>query len=243
MPCIVLLCEVPASHSPLAAQLTPEWLAACAAALETQLTRDVAPVWPWAEGARVRVGSGPDDLGPQEIPARILATLPDAPGAIAYHDDDSGAPDVFLGLDDCETLADVSSALSHEFCEMSADPNCDQWVTVPSGTALPDGITAGQQIAMEVCDPLQDRVTMIGDVTLSDWCLPAYFGLGATPDGPTSFTGQALAPFGRTFGGYQLARNADGSGEAQVAGSMTAARQKRAKMVGSRPERRMRRGR
>lgn len=230
MICLVLLNEVDPSHSPLAAQLTPEWLTACAVALQTQLVRDVGPVWPYGQGAIVRVGSGPDDVGQAEVPARILASLPDAPGAIAYHDDAGGYPDVFLGLDTCSLLTEVSSALSHEACEMSADPNCDQWVTVPSGIALPDGLTAGQQIALEVCDPLQDRVYTIGDVTLSDFCLPAYFALGPTPDGPTSFTGQPLAQFGRTFGGYQLVRNADGSGEAQVMGAMPEYRRKRTRV-------------
>ena len=237
--CVVLLLEVPAAHSPIAAQLTPEWLREAAVSLQAQLQWDVAPVWPYAKDATVRVGSGPDDLGPGEIPARILATLPEAPGAIAYHDVDSDAPDVFLGLDDCQTPDDVTSALSHEFCETSADPDCNLWVTVPDGIPLPDGLVAGQQIAQENADPLQDRSYPINGFAMSDFCYPAYFG---TAPGPTSYGeakgGPRLEPFDHTPLGYLLVRNGDGRGETQLTGKMHAARQKRARMVGSRPSRR-----
>lgn len=235
MPCFVLLDEVAADHSTLSAQMTTAWLGACAAALQTQLVRDVAPYWPYAMGAVVRVGSGPDDVGKQEIPCRILATLPDAPGDIAYHDDADGCPDVFLGLDTCPSLDDVSNALSHETCETCADPNCDQWVTLPSGVVVPFA-----QIALEVSDPLQDRSYKIDSISVSDFCLPAYFGFA---QGPTSYgelhdLWARLEPFARSAGGYQLVRNADGTGETQQWGMMTMARQAKARMVGSRPNRR-----
>src|ERR1700678_954997 len=121
----VILNEVDPAHSALASQLAPQWLAKCAAALQLQLCQDVAPYWPYGANAVVRVGSGLDDLGATEIPVRILANLPEAPGAIAYHDDTNGAPDAFLGLDTCSALGDVSEALSHELCETCGDPNCD----------------------------------------------------------------------------------------------------------------------
>lgn len=236
MLCIVLLNEVPSDYSDLAAQLTPDWLASVAASLQTQLRRDIAGYWPYAEGGVVRVGSGPTDLGSAETPARILAELADAPGAVAYHDDENGNPDEFLGLDTCPTLDEVPMALSHEGAEICGDPNCDQWVMVPSGIVLPSGLVAGMQIAREVSDPLQDRSYVIDGIPVSDFVLPPYFDVTLT--GPTSY-GETiglprLEPFQRTAGGYQLARNGDGSGETQVFGMLPPHKQKH-------PSRRIRR--
>ena len=239
MLCVVLLNEVPADHSDLAAQLTADWLARAAAALQTQLQRDVAPMWPYAKDAVVRVGAGPSDLGATETPCRVMTTL-DVPDAIAYHDDANGYPDEFLGLDTCNGLPDVTSAISHENDEVSGDPNCDQWVTIPSGLVLPQGLVAGMQIAFEVSDPLQDRSYEIDGISVSDFVYPAYFD--PTLSGPTSYGeaqgGLRLEPFARTSGGYQIARQGDGSGETQFFGYMPEHKKKRARHHRSRQFRR-----
>lgn len=239
MLCVVLLNEVDPSHSPLAAQLTADWLARAAAALQTQLQRDVAPVWPYAQGAVVRVGSGPSDLGAMETPMRITPTL-DVPDAVAYHDDANGYPDEFLGLDTCNALADVTSAIGHENDEVCGDPNCDQWVAVPSGLVLPQGLVAGMQIAKETSDPLQDRSYEIDGIPVSDFVYPAYFDVSIS--GPTSYGeaqgGPRLEPFARTSGGYQIARQGDGSGETQFFGYMPEHKKKRARHHRSRQFRR-----
>jgi len=247
MLCVVLLNGVPADHSPLAAQLTPDWLARAAAGLQKQLREHVAPAWPYAQGAVVRVGANADDVADSETPCFIVADLDD-PGAEAYHDDEgNGQPDEYMGLDTMSTLDDLTGALSHENDEVCADPECDQWVTVPTGIDLPRGLTPGMQIAKEPCDPLQDRSYPIdlGDggapIMVSDFVLPAYFDLSIT--GPTSYGEAAcgytrLAPFDRTSGGYQLARNADGSGETQVFGYMPPAKRMKGKHRSSRIYRR-----
>jgi hypothetical protein len=239
MLCVVLLNETPADHSPLAALMTSPWLAGAAADLQKQLQRDVARFWPYAQDGVVRPGSGPSDVGATECPARIIPVL-DVQGAIAYHDDANGYPDVFLGSDTCSTLDDVTSALSHENTEICGDPNCDQWVTVPSGIALPQGLVAGMQIAQETDDPLQDRTYRIGNTLVADFVLPAYFDLSIS--GPTSLGellgGPRLEPFNRTPGGYQLVRNADGSGETQAFGFMSEHRKMKARASGSRQRRR-----
>ena len=227
MICIVLLNECDPSHSPLAAQLTAGWLSAAAADLQAQLRNDVAPHWPAAADAVVRVGAGKDDVGATEIPFRIVATLPDAPDAIAYHDVAGGFPDAFLGLDTCSTLDDVSAALSHETIEIVGDPTCDAWMP----------LAGGKQIALELCDPVQERSYVgAGGTKLSDFVLPAFFDPSAA--GPRAFLSPDVAADAIAPGGYEIQRNADGTGETQVFGHVPAARLARARHPSSRWHRR-----
>lgn len=247
MLCVVLLNEVPADHSPLAAQLTPDWLARAAAGLQKQLREHVAPAWPYAQGAVVRVDTDPNNVGDAETPCLIVATLDD-PDTEAFHaNENDGQPDEYMGLDTVSTVNEVTGAIGHENAEVCGDPECDQWVTVPDGIDLPNGLTPNAQIAREICDPLQDRTYPIdlGDggppIIVPDFVLPAYFDLSLS--GPTSYCETALgapriAPFGRTSGGYQLARNADGSGETQVFGYMPPHRRMKARHPSSRTYRR-----
>ena len=238
--CIVLIAQLDNDTSPLAAEITPEFLTRSAAAFQIQLNRDVAPAWPYAVGAVVRAGSGPNDVGTGETPATVVPTLDNAPGAVAYHDDETpdGQPDEFLALDQCGGPNDVTLAQSHENNEVCSDPECNVWATVPAGLpSYPSGVSAGMQIALENADPVQDRTYPVdpGDggppVMCSDFCLPAYFDVAAT--GPTT-QGEALGllpridPFQRSPGGYQIARNADGSGETQVFGTSVKADRLRA---------------
>lgn len=248
MLCVVLLNEVPADHSDLAAQITPDWLARAAAGLQKQLREHVAPAWPYAQDAVVRVGSGAADVGDAETPCFIVANLDD-PGAVAEHSDQAdGQPDEYMGIDTVATLDDITGAISHENGEVSGDPGCDQWVTVPDGIDLPSGLLkTGMQIAHEVSDPIQDRTYTIdlGDggspIVVADFVLPPYFDL--TLSGPTSYGEAAcgyarIAPFGRTSGGYQLARNSDGTGETQVFGYMPPHKRMKAKHPSARTYRR-----
>lgn len=219
---LALLNLTPPDHSPLAAQMTAAWLTRAATALTMQLSQHVAPHWPGAVGASVRVATLAG-LEPGESPFQFVPSLPDQPGDIAFHYDANGLPDAFEAIDTCATLDDVSCAAGHEGCEIPGDPNCDQWVTRSDG----------RQQAVEVCDPVQARRYGIdlGDgeapVQVSDFVLPTYFSDHGT--GPTTYLeliGQAprVEPFAIAQGGYALVRNGDGSGETEVFGTMTPAR-------------------
>lgn len=242
MLCVAILNEVDPSHSPLAAQITAGWLTRAAAAFQLQLREHVAPYYSYAAGAVVRVCSEPSDLGDAEDPLRIIASDPSAPGAEAYHSFDGGHPDEFLMTDTVNTLDDVSGAAAHENAETSGDATCDKYVTVPSGITLPTGLVAGMQIALEVSDPLQDRLYPIdlGDsqppIMVADFVLPPYFDVSLS--GPTSYGetrgGPRLAPFDRTSGGYQIARQGDGSGETQIFGCVPGHKLSRARHPHSR---------
>ena len=220
MTCVVLIME--ATSSPLVSQVTPAWLARCASACTTQLTRDVAPVYGGAYG--VRVGSGSSDVQPGEMVFAIVDALPDAPGAIAYHDTSGGdVPVAFLALSTCSTLDDVSTAISHELCETAGDASCDLWAD--------DG--QGHEWARELCDAVESNSYGIdlGDgqapIKVSDFLLPGFFG--ANDPGPYCFlqanpsagTAQGIpsAPFATASGGYQVQRTS-GGGETQVQGKI-----------------------
>src|SRR5579875_1488200 len=225
--CFVLIAESGLT-GPLAVQLTPQWLGRCATAINTQLQRDVSGPWPLATRAFVRVASGPTDIGPGEIAFAILPSLPNAPGAVAYHDVDGNAvPTAFLGLDTCNTLDDVSIAISHEIIETVGDPECDLWVD--------DG--QGNEWAAELCDAVESNNYTIdlGDgqspIRVSDFLLPNFFApnapapynfLSAIPSGRVtspSVTGSPSAPFATASGGYQIKRSS-GGGETQVTGTI-----------------------
>jgi hypothetical protein len=156
----------------------------------------------------------------------IVDALPDAPGAIAYHDTaGNDVPVAFLALSTCNTLDDVSTAISHELCETAGDASCDLWVDDGNGT----------EWARELCDAvesnsygidLQDGITPI---QVSDFVLPAFFG--PRDPGPYCYT-QALSlpakgypqgPFQTAVGGYQIKRDA-GQNVSQVQGIMSARR-------------------
>jgi hypothetical protein len=191
------------------AALTPELLAQIAAALDVQLNRDLAPHW----GGWYRVRAATPDAPPAagEVVALITDDLPDAPGAVAYHDW-TGQPNIYIGRNLCSSLIDgelsVSQGLSHELCEESGDVACNIWADDGTGT----------EWAHELCDAVEGGWYKIGDVAVSDFVLPSFFAPGALP--PYSYlqahdgTGPS-APFLTAAGGYQIKR-ASGTGETQV---------------------------
>ena len=199
-----------AKTSPLAAQITPDVLGKMAAAITIQLNRDFAPHW--GGSYMVRVGSGPTDLIKGEVAFAILDALPDAPGAIAYHDVDGNAiPVAFLSLSTCNTLADVSMAISHECIETGTDPGCNLWAD--------DG--AGTEWAYEGCDAVESSSYQIDEIVVSDFVLPQFFVKNG--QGPYSFMNTAPAPFTCGAGGYQIKR-VSGTGESQVTGDLSSKR-------------------
>lgn len=185
-----------------------------AEACQIYLDRDVATYWGGAY--RVRAASGPSDIVAGEIACAILDSLPNAPGAVAYHDV-AGAevPVVFLARDACNAILSgsdsISSALSHELAETAGDAACNLWID--------DG--QGSEWAHELCDAVQDWGYRINGVAVSDFVLPAFFAPGSV--GPWNFGaliagGNKLTAALQTApGGYQIKRSA-GSGETQVTG-------------------------
>lgn len=193
-------------------------LEAIATALEVQLNRDVAPVY--GGNFRVRAASPANPPAPGEDPAAIVNDLPDAPGAVAYHDW-VGQVRIYAARNMCATLTDgpasLSSALSHELIETVGDEGCNMWVD--------DNV--GHEYAHELCDAVESTsyTVAVGGllVAVSDFLLPSFFLSGSSA--PYSFmqsatgsmVGGPVAPFLTAPGGYQVMRSS-GVGETQITG-------------------------
>lgn len=222
--CVILM---GATTSPLVGQVTDTWLARVAAACNTQQIRDVSPEYGNSIG--VRVGAGTQDVQPGEMVFSIVDSLPDAPGAIAYHDTaGNDVPVAFLALSTCSSLDDVSVAISHEVCETAGDASCDLWVD--------DG--NGSEWARELCDAVESNSYPIDlkdefpAIAVSDFVLPGFFGphdvgpysyMQRTPSPAVNTVGFPPGPFQTAHGGYQIRRD-NGSNITQVQGNMRPAK-------------------
>jgi hypothetical protein len=220
------------SASPLTPEVTPQWLDDCAGACMVQLNRDVAAEWGGAYS--VRRGTA-QDVAPGEIVLSIVDSLPNDPNAIAYHDVNGQAvPVAFLGLQTCSTLADASTAISHELCETAVDPECNTWSD--------DG--GGQEFAQEACDAVESFSYDIGGIRVSDFVLRAFFA--PSSGGPYHYLGSTgsadlARPYATARGGYQITR-ASGGTVTQVQGEMRPMRKAHAVHWSSRTFRRRARG-
>ncbi len=199
------------SASPLSAQVTPAWLAAVAAACTVQLNRDVSPNW--GGEYSVRAGSA-TEIAPGEVVFALVDTLPDAPGAVAYHDvDGNAAPVAYLALTACSTLDDVSTAISHELCETAGDAGCNLWADAGDGS----------EYARELCDAVESNSYGISGIKVSDFLLPGFFVANAhAPYSYVESVGGPAAvssPFQTASGGYQIKRDASGQ-TTQVTGTL-----------------------
>lgn len=133
--------------------------------------------------------------------ARVLTIRPeiDAPGALGYHDYNSGA--IFAEVK--WTGPDTSITVSHEICEELVDPTCDLWAP----------LDADHEQALEACDRVegdsyQQDATVAGEtrsVALSNYLLPSAFD----PAGRAPFDrlGKLASRGGMTAGGYVIVRD------------------------------------
>jgi hypothetical protein len=208
--------------------------AAIVAALQTQITRDVYPVW----GKNAKLTLLPAGQNPPSG-SWVLAFLDDADqaNALGYHDvTPDGLPlgKIFVKT----TLADgakVSVCASHEQIELLIDP----WINL---TAEFDDQTGNpvRFYAYEACDACEDdsQGYDINGITVSDFVYPGYFeGLqaGVQLDHMKLIT----KPFQILSGGYMGVVDVKSGGWTQIFndGDHRAALKSRAP-VGSRRERR-----
>jgi hypothetical protein len=227
-----------ATQSPLASQLDSVLLGRIAVALEVQLNSHVSPEW--GGNYTVRVSDG-KDLQAEEIPFFIVDNLPDAPGAIAYHDNNSIAnAECYIALSMCNNIDDVTTGISHECCETAGDPDCNEWCA--------DG--NGNYFARELCDAVESTKYPIdlGDegpqIMVSDFVLQSFFSIGG--QAPYSYVAAhglgsgPSVPFGTAPGGYQVTFQFQGNTK-QIWGKRAhSAHAIRMKHWGSRSNRRLR---
>lgn len=209
--------------------ISPAVLAAVASALMVQLNRDVATYW----GGNYVVSSeliATTPLAPGEIACLLVDSLPNAPGAVAYHDvNGDEVPIVLLARTQCNSLttgsSSVSMGLSHELLEAAGDPYVNAW--------RDDG--HGREYAQELCDAVQEQGYTIDGITVSNFVFPPFFAPGSA--GPFDMLGTVTQALQTTGGAYQLVRTA-GGGETQVTGKVGDHRMARKRHFSSRTFRR-----
>jgi hypothetical protein len=147
----------------------PGLLAALASALQTQVDRDLLPVWGiGASIAPIRRGGGP----PRSAWS-IRMVDPDVTAG-GEHLDVRGAPFAVVGVDEGWT-----ATASHELLEMLGDPWRRRFLTAPS--IEPAAAARPVHYLVEIADPCEPVSYMINGVQVSDFVTPAYYGGGRGP--------------------------------------------------------------
>lgn len=135
---------------------------------------------------------------------QLVDALPEAPGALGYHDVDAeGRPYSKIGVNiSLDNGSDwltgpysVVSVIGHEALETVGDPLCNRWVD----------IDAHSETAQEMCDAVEATGYKHNGADLTNFLLPAWFN----PFGkhPFDYLGQLSAPFTMTGGGYMIVRS------------------------------------
>jgi hypothetical protein len=165
-------------------------LAATAAALQKQVTRDFGPIWGVAAnmGAYARLEDVPLDYWPI-----IVSEDVDRPEAAGYHEDELGQPRAFVLPED-----DWTVTASHEMLEMLADPWGRHLVAGP----WPDRGTHRVKFLVEVCDPCSNKKYKVNGIKVSDFYTPHFFDPEETSGVRYSYTGAITAPRKVLEGGY-----------------------------------------
>lgn len=184
-------------------------------ALQTQISRDLAPFW-GVDAVLSACAAG--QMPAAEAWPVYLRDHSDISGDLGYHDDDSGRPAAqIFAADDRDYGALVPVTLSHELVEMLGDPSASRMA--------PDG-----RHIIELCDPVEadaDGYDIPGrdgkPVRVSNFVLPAWFGLpNPGEDRRVDFRGLLAQPYQLRPGGYieywdghqwtqRRARHADGT--------------------------------
>jgi hypothetical protein len=179
------------NHSSL---LGADDVARCAAALQTQVSRDFAPTW--GIDARLRVADEPQDDD------ELLALLDDAAQADALGCQTRAAgerPCGFVLVRPCLDAGEPwEAAASHELLELLADPLL---------YLAAEGVHQGRPalFALEVCDPVANDGYEIAGVAVANFVLPTWFvSRPLADDTLVDFLGRISDPFTLAPGGQAL---------------------------------------
>lgn len=167
-------------------------------AMQTQVSRDFAPLW-GIDATLTYVPKGhPAPAGDWQL---ALLDNSDQAGALGYHDlTAAGQPlgKIFAKTDQENNLSWTVTA-SHELLEMMVDPFINLTVFSQSGN------TSGRLYAYEVCDACEDDSFgyKIGNILVSDFVLPAWFESWRQPNSTKfDFGNHIHEPFALLSGGY-----------------------------------------
>lgn len=175
--------------------ITHEELERVVAAIQTQVTRDFAPVWD--VDARLLVHERIEDV-PTGMWSITIADDIGVEGRLAYQtEDDSGRPYGMVLFS--ETW---SHSVSHICLEILASPHSDRFVQGPS----PKPRQGEVQFSVQTCDPCGalELGYEIDGVGVSDFCTPAFYDPASPPGTKLDHTGALTAPLRVAELGYLM---------------------------------------
>lgn len=165
-------------------------LADIVAGLQEQLSNEFLAAWGLT--ATLRIGQP----APGEWWLAIIANA-DVANALGYHDvTPEGLPlaKVFTEVA-AQAGVPISGVMSHELCEMIADPEANLYASNQDGSKL---------VAYESADPVEnDSYKSSNGTTLSNFVTPAWFESFRT-SGVFDFLKRLSAPLTMTAGGYEI---------------------------------------
>ncbi len=204
-------------------------------ALQTQVSRDFAPVWGidadllfFKKGVKI----------PVDYWQLIVLNNSDQAGALGYHDvTKSGMPlgKVFAKTD-LENNTSWTITMSHELLEMLGDPDINLTVFVQN-----EKNTGGKLYAYENCDACEDDSLgyKINGILVSDFVFPSYFESFSKAGTQFDFCKHIKKPFEILKGGYLSVFDVkNGSGWQSISAEKVPPSYKMRGNVGSRRERR-----
>lgn len=206
--------------------LTTATIDAIGAAVTKQMNAEVAAEWGCTVSFRTGAADA-SDVKPSDIACLIKDSLPDAPGAAAYHDRlPNGAPVAYFAREDYTSHTKGSESLSvdisHECIETIGDPGANRWADVADGES---------EKALELCDQVQNVIYEVDGIAVSDFLLQSAFDPGAS--GSFDHLGK-LTSQDDYSNGYMIVRVVDQqasddmpSRRANVAGTVPASQKKR----------------
>lgn len=171
-------------------------------AVQIQLIRDFNPAW----HIDAAIAAYPSVTAASGCGYYVFVKR-DAGGAAGMHfcsKKTDEAPHAIVQYSDDESW---SKLLSHEVLEMLIDPSC---ILMHNGVD-PQNPTGRADFLIEVCDPCMDNSYYIdeaGGIEVSDFCLPAYYGMER--GSKFTFCDSIDAPLTVASGGYLTWKNSQG---------------------------------
>ncbi len=178
--------------------LTDAQVATMVASLQTQVSRDFAPIW-GIDAQLQFVGQGQQPAaGAWQL---VVLDDSDQAGALGYHEVQGVLPyGLAFAKSDIEDGLQPSVTVSHELLEMLLDPWIFSVVLLEHGGGTVFG-NGGVMLAEEVCDAVEadNYGYQIDGVLVSDFVTPAWFG---SPGTQFDFCGHCTKAYQLLPGGY-----------------------------------------
>lgn len=181
--------------------IDPNTMAAAAAAINVQVTRDLPQFWPIQ--AAVAYLPNAHSIPQGMWPVQLVRSLP--PGEGGFHQTRHNQP--YAKVIAAPGSNDWTIDASHEILEMLVDPYGNRLQASTAleiaGGKIQDGVGKFEYL-VEACDPCEanDYGYQIDGITVSDFLTPHFYDLNPAPGARYSFTGAIKTPREILPGGY-----------------------------------------